>query len=130
MHATPAWLAWPASPASSTARSFGRFASWGWRDGPRLPRRTSGCWRSASRVCNSRIRRRWICLPWARADVPVRLGALQREHRNRLREILDATEVFRDDEVAVALELFDETFGGTQPDYEFVGSFAQTTLTG
>ena len=40
----------------------------------------------------------------------VRLGALQRGHRNRIREILDATSVFRDEEVAVALELFDETF--------------------
>ena len=40
----------------------------------------------------------------------VKLGALQRGHRNRIREILDATSVFRADEVNVALELFDETF--------------------
>jgi D-alanine-D-alanine ligase len=64
----------------------------------------------------------------------VRLGALQRGHRNRIREILDATSVFRDDEVAVALELFDETFaagparapydpGDGVANYEFVGSF-------
>ncbi len=66
----------------------------------------------------------------------VRLGALQRGHRNRIREILDATSVFRDDEVAVALELFDETFaagparapydpGDGVANYEFVGSFAR-----
>lgn len=66
----------------------------------------------------------------------VRLGALQRGHRNRIREILDATSVFRDDEVAVALELFDETFatgparapydpGDGAADYEFVGLFSR-----
>jgi ribosomal protein S18 acetylase RimI-like enzyme len=66
----------------------------------------------------------------------VRLGALQRGHRNRLREILDATEVFREEEVGVALELFDETFaagparapfdpGDGVANYEFVGSFAR-----
>lgn len=65
----------------------------------------------------------------------VRLGALQRGHRNRIREILYATTVFREEEVAVALELFDETFavgpvrapydpGDGVSDYEFVGSFA------
>jgi ribosomal protein S18 acetylase RimI-like enzyme len=65
----------------------------------------------------------------------VKLGALQRGHRNRIREILDATSVFRDDEVDVALELFDETFargparapydaGDGVVDYEFVGLFA------
>jgi ribosomal protein S18 acetylase RimI-like enzyme len=65
----------------------------------------------------------------------VRLGALQRGHRNRIREILDATSVFRDEEVQVALELFDETFaagparapddpGDGVADYEFVGSFS------
>jgi ribosomal protein S18 acetylase RimI-like enzyme len=50
----------------------------------------------------------------------VRLGALQRTHRGRLREILDATAVFRPDEVSMALELFDEAVEG---DYEFVGAF-------
>lgn len=65
----------------------------------------------------------------------VKLGALQRGHRNRIREILDATSVFHDDEVAIALELFDETFaagparapydpGDGVANYEFVGSFA------
>lgn len=66
----------------------------------------------------------------------VRLGALQRGHRNRIREILDATSVFHDDEVAIALELFDETFaagparapydpGDGVANYEFVGSFSR-----
>src|SRR5690349_9870506 len=65
-----------------------------------------------------------------------KLGALTRGHRNRIREILDATSVFRDDEVAVALELFDETFaagparapydpGDGVANYEFVGSFSR-----
>jgi ribosomal protein S18 acetylase RimI-like enzyme len=66
----------------------------------------------------------------------VKLGALTRLHRNRIREILDATAVFRKEEVAVALELFDETFaagparapydpGDGVANYEFVGSFAR-----
>ena len=65
-----------------------------------------------------------------------KLGALQRGHRSRIREILDATSAFRDDEVAVALELFDETFalgparapydpGDGVANYEFVGSFSR-----
>jgi len=66
----------------------------------------------------------------------IKLGALQRGHRNRIREILDATSVFGEDEVAVALELFDETFaagparapydpGDGVANYEFVGSFSR-----
>src|SRR4051812_7113616 len=65
----------------------------------------------------------------------VKLGALTKGHRSRIREILDATSVFRDEEVAVALELFDETFaagparaphdpGDGGANYEFVGSFS------
>jgi ribosomal protein S18 acetylase RimI-like enzyme len=57
----------------------------------------------------------------------MRLEALQRTHRGRLREILDATAVFRPDEVSVALELFDEAAGG---DYEFVGGFEDDELVG
>src|SRR5262245_26502851 len=71
-----------------------------------------------------------------RSEMQVKLGALQRGHRNRIREILDATSVFREDEVAVALELFDETFaagparapydpGDGVANYEFVGSFSR-----
>lgn len=57
----------------------------------------------------------------------MRLGALQKRHRGRLREILDATAVFRPDEVTVALELFDEPGSG---DYEFVGGFEGEDLVG
>jgi ribosomal protein S18 acetylase RimI-like enzyme len=70
----------------------------------------------------------------------LRLGPLQRGHRNRIREILDATAVFRREEIDVALELFDDTFAFSAqgvgpaatswiapevrtPDYEFVGAF-------
>lgn len=55
----------------------------------------------------------------------VRLGALQRTHRGRLREILDATAVFRPDEVEIALELFDDAVTG---DYEFLGGFDHDDL--
>jgi ribosomal protein S18 acetylase RimI-like enzyme len=55
----------------------------------------------------------------------VRLGALQPTHRGRLREILDATAVFRPDEVTMALELFDESVDG---DYEFLGAFEDDSL--
>lgn len=65
----------------------------------------------------------------------VKLGALQRGHRNRIRDILNATAVFREEEIQVALELFDETFaagparapydpGDGVANYEFVGSFS------
>ena len=55
----------------------------------------------------------------------MRLGALQRTHRERLREILDATAVFRPSEVSVALELFDDALSG---DYEFLGGFEDDDL--
>jgi ribosomal protein S18 acetylase RimI-like enzyme len=56
-----------------------------------------------------------------------RFGALDSRHRDRLAEILAATGAFNADEVAVALELFDETFEG----YEFLGLFADDdTLVG
>jgi ribosomal protein S18 acetylase RimI-like enzyme len=38
----------------------------------------------------------------------LRLGALRVRDRNRVAQILDATAVFRPDEISVALELFDE----------------------
>ena len=49
-----------------------------------------------------------------------RIGALQRRHKGRVRAILDATEAFRDEEIAIALELFDDPVS-----YEFVGSFVR-----
>ncbi|HEX7020908.1 MAG TPA: GNAT family N-acetyltransferase, partial [Gemmatimonadaceae bacterium] len=65
-----------------------------------------------------------------------RLGALHLGHRQRIREILDATDVFRNEEIDVAIGLFDETFASRGPrapfdagdgvaDYEFVGSFTE-----
>jgi ribosomal protein S18 acetylase RimI-like enzyme len=65
----------------------------------------------------------------------VRLGGLHRGHRGRLREILYATRAFREEEVAVALELFDESCGPAVrvpfdpgagvASYEFVGAFTR-----
>jgi ribosomal protein S18 acetylase RimI-like enzyme len=63
-----------------------------------------------------------------------RLGALRRGDRQRLGEILGATRAFGDEEIAVALELFDEACaaGLAEPvadlpsspaSYEFVGAF-------
>jgi ribosomal protein S18 acetylase RimI-like enzyme len=57
--------------------------------------------------------------------IAVRVGALQRAHRERLREILDATAVFRPDEVTIALDLFDDALEG---DYEFLGGFDDNDL--
>jgi len=63
----------------------------------------------------------------------VHIGELDYGHRDRLQDILHATHAFRDDEVAVALELFDESCGPTDgvrlgtrngpADYEFIGAF-------
>lgn len=56
----------------------------------------------------------------------MRLGALERNHRGRVREILDATAVFRPEEVSVALELFDDN-PSAPSDYEFVGAFDEAS---
>ena len=65
----------------------------------------------------------------------VRLGALQRGHRARVIEILQATNSFRDEEIDVAVELFDEVFanqsrapfdaGDGVESYEFIGAFSR-----
>jgi len=59
---------------------------------------------------------------------PLRVGQLERGHRDRITEILDATRVFRPEEVEVALELFDEAFpsdtsrsGGGEQSAETIG---------
>ena len=63
---------------------------------------------------------------------PLRIGSLRPEHRERIAGILRATHVFREEEVDVALELFDESVGagaaaaGSEPptaDYVFLGAF-------
>jgi ribosomal protein S18 acetylase RimI-like enzyme len=54
---------------------------------------------------------------------PFTIGALEPSHRGRVAEILRSTENFREEEVDVALELFDAAFGGE--DYVFVGAFGR-----
>ena len=56
----------------------------------------------------------------------IHIGPLQPSHRPRIEEIVRATGVFSDDEVAVALELFDSG----DADYEFVGAFSGDVLVG
>jgi ribosomal protein S18 acetylase RimI-like enzyme len=51
------------------------------------------------------------------------IDRLEPAHRGRVAEILRSTENFRDDEVAVALEVFDESFVGD--DYVCVGAFSR-----
>ena len=62
------------------------------------------------------------------------LGPLSAAHRTAVERLLEATQAFREEELAVALELFDETLGRPlrgAPDYEFVGAFdADRVLTG
>ena len=65
----------------------------------------------------------------------VRLGAIHRGHRSRIIEILRATNAFRDEEIDVALELFDESLahqarapfdpGAGVESYEFIGAFSR-----
>ena len=56
---------------------------------------------------------------------------LEAHHRARINEILEATNSFRAEEIAVALELFDESVVGHSPDYEFIGVFSpEGELTG
>lgn len=73
----------------------------------------------------------------------VHFGTPGPDERGRVREILDATGVFRPDEVDVALELFDEATNGVgrdarqvgttdavDADYELLGAYADGTLAG
>jgi ribosomal protein S18 acetylase RimI-like enzyme len=54
--------------------------------------------------------------------MPLSLRALGAGDRSRVRDIVVATGSFRDDEVDVALEVFDATYASATPDdYEFVG---------
>jgi ribosomal protein S18 acetylase RimI-like enzyme len=53
------------------------------------------------------------------------IGAPEPSHRSRIAEILRSTENFRDDEVDVALELFDASFGAD--DYVIAGAFQRET---
>ncbi len=66
----------------------------------------------------------------------IRLGPLRPHDRERLVAVVRATGVFRDGEVDIAVELFDEVFGAaTMPDrkaaaddYQFVGAFSAHDL--
>ncbi len=54
------------------------------------------------------------------------VGDLNVKYRDRVRDILIATAVFRDEEVSVGVELFDDVFGTSakpDTDYQFVGAF-------
>lgn len=56
----------------------------------------------------------------------VRIAPILAEHRGRIESILRSVGVFNSGEIDVALELFDETFGGSSPtesDYTFMGAF-------
>jgi ribosomal protein S18 acetylase RimI-like enzyme len=62
--------------------------------------------------------------------VGVRIGELNAGHRERLEAIVRGTGSFREQEVEVALEVFDSGLGlrGAEPDgdYQFVGGFAES----
>lgn len=62
-------------------------------------------------------------LPPAVADVA--LAPLSRAQRDDVRRILEATAVFREDEIAVALEVLDAYFDHPEQDYTAVGAFTQ-----
>jgi ribosomal protein S18 acetylase RimI-like enzyme len=57
------------------------------------------------------------------AATAVILDALQPRHRSHADAILRATNVFRDDEIAVALEVLDAYFARPEQDYTAVGAF-------
>jgi ribosomal protein S18 acetylase RimI-like enzyme len=56
----------------------------------------------------------------------IHLADLQPSHRSDIAAIVRATAVFSEEEVAVALELFD----AGEPDYEFIGAFTGDRLVG
>ena len=67
------------------------------------------------------------------------IGPLTSTHRSRIEEIVRATAVFNEGEIAVAIELFDEAcslrLAGSasqepQADYEFIGAFEGEQLVG
>lgn len=57
------------------------------------------------------------------------LRPVERAHRARLEALVRGTGLFREAEVATALELFDEALGGDD-DYRFLGAFDGDDLTG
>ena len=57
------------------------------------------------------------------------LRPVRRAHRARLEQLTRATGVFREEEVATAVELLDESLAGDD-DYQFVGAFDEDDLVG
>jgi len=57
------------------------------------------------------------------------LRPVGRAHRARLEQLTRSTGLFREEEVATAVELLDESLGGDD-DYQFVGAFADDQLVG
>jgi ribosomal protein S18 acetylase RimI-like enzyme len=66
----------------------------------------------------------------AASHAVARIVKLEPAHRDAVRRILESTDRFREAEVAVALELFDATFGlggvAKDPDYRMLGAFGET----
>ena len=58
----------------------------------------------------------------------VSIGPLLTSHRSEIESIVRSTQVFSDDEIVVALEVFDAAFEET--DYELVGAFQGDRLVG
>ena len=59
------------------------------------------------------------------------LRPVGRAQRARLEQLTRATGFFREEEVATAVELLDESLsGGGDDDYRFVGAFAEDDLVG
>ena len=57
------------------------------------------------------------------------LRPVGRAHRARLEQLTRSTGLFREEEVATAVELLDESLAGDD-DYQFVGAFAEDQLVG
>jgi len=58
-----------------------------------------------------------------RANQSIRLAPLGPDHRSPVEALLRATEAFREDEIAVALEVFDAAFDHGDDDYTLIGAF-------
>ncbi len=56
-------------------------------------------------------------------ETEILLGPLEHEHRGPLESLLNATAVFRKDEIAVAMEVLDAYLAHPEQDYTAVGAF-------
>lgn len=55
---------------------------------------------------------------------PLALSPLSADHRSQVQSLLQATRVFREDEIAVAMEVLDSYFSRPGQDYTAVGAFS------